>query len=315
MNILVTGGAGFIGQHLCRALLAQGHTVVCMDNFYSSSPSGTVDMGENYSFVMHDVRRNFPTFLTQRSFDQIYNLACPASPVAYQRDPVFTHQTCAYGIQHCVSLAAEQGARLLHTSTSEIYGDPQVHPQPEHYWGNVNPWGTRSCYDEGKRFAETVCHDHIAQGLNCGVARIFNTYGPHMDPEDGRVISNFVNQALRGEPVTIYGDGTQTRSFCYVEDMVAGLIALMNSDVCEPVNLGNPGEFTMNQLVDQLQTVFAQQGRGEIQRVYRPLPADDPRQRKPDIAVAQCRLGWQPEIPLSEGLAHTVEHFAGMMSQ
>lgn len=309
-NILVTGGAGFIGQHLCRALLAQGNSVVCLDNFYSSTRSGTLNMGENYSFLMHDIRIPLPTYLIQRDFDQIYNLACPASPVAYQRDPVFTHQTCARGIERCIEMAIQKGARLLHTSTSEIYGDSLIHPQGEDYWGNVNPWGVRSCYDEGKRFAETVCHDYIAKGADIKVARIFNTYGPHMDPNDGRVISNFVNQALRGEPLTIYGDGTQTRSFCYVDDMVSGLIKLMDSDIKQPVNLGNPTEFTMNQLVTVLQDLFAKQNRGSVECVHCPLPQDDPKKRKPDITLAEQLLDWKPKVTLEQGLEKTLEHFA-----
>lgn len=313
MRIMVTGGAGFIGRNLCERLLAQGHSVLCVDNHYSSSPTNIEALTEHseFEFVQQDIRHSFDP----GDVDQIYNLACPASPPAYQRDPVYTHEVCATGTANMLKLAQQQGITVLHTSTSEIYGDPLVHPQPEHYWGNVNPWGTRSCYDEGKRFAETMCHDYQQLGVSVRVARIFNTYGPHMDPDDGRVISNYITQALTGDAVTIYGDGTQTRSFCYVDDMVEGLIKLMNSDVRVPVNLGNPGEFTMNQLADVLEDIFQQQHRGGFRRVHCELPADDPRQRKPDIALAQQQLNWQPEIQLQQGLAHTVNYFHQRLAQ
>jgi UDP-glucuronate decarboxylase len=304
-RILVTGGSGFIGSHLCKRLLAQGHDVLVADNFYSSSRHNLHDLLGNprFELIRHDV-----TFPLYAEVDEIYHLACPASPVYYQRDPVQTTKTCVHGSINMLGLAKRLGARILLTSTSEVYGDPAVHPQSESYWGNVNPIGIRSCYDEGKRCAETLFFDyHRQHGLPIKVARIFNTYGPKMLPDDGRVVSNFIVQALRGEPLTVFGDGSQTRSFCYVDDMVEGLIALMNSpaEVTGPINLGNPGEFTMLELAKQVLDLTGSGCPVEL----RPLPADDPTRRRPDISRAKELLGWAPTVPLRDGLSRTVGYF------
>ena len=304
-RVLVTGGAGFIGSHLCERLLADGSDVLCADNFYT----GTKDnirhlMGSpHFELLRHDV--TFPLYV---EVDEIYNLACPASPVHYQFDPVQTTKTSVHGAINMLGLAKRVKAKILQASTSEVYGDPQVHPQPEAYWGHVNPIGLRSCYDEGKRCAETLFFDyHRQHGLRIKVARIFNTYGPRMHPNDGRVVSNFIMQALQGKPLTVYGDGRQTRSFCYVDDMVDALMRLMatRDSVAGPVNLGNPGEFMMLQLA---QKVIALTG-SKSRIVKRPLPKDDPRQRRPDIALAKKLLSWAPSIPLEHGLKKTIAYF------
>jgi UDP-glucuronate decarboxylase len=304
-RVLITGGSGFIGSHLSRRLLAQGHEVLVVDNFYSSTRRNVQDLiGEpRFELMRHDV--TFPLYV---EVDQIYHLACPASPVFYQRDPVQTTKTCVHGSINMLGLAKRLGARILLTSTSEVYGDPLEHPQTESYWGNVNPIGVRSCYDEGKRCAETLFFDYYRQHkLPIKVARVFNTYGPNMLPNDGRVVSSFIVQALRGEPVTVYGDGSQTRSFCYVDDLVEGLIAFMNSpeQVTGPINIGNPGEFTMLELAKK---VLALTG-SDCPIENRPLRADDPARRKPDIGRAKEQLGWQPRISLDDGLQPTVEYF------
>jgi UDP-glucuronate decarboxylase len=303
-RILVTGGAGFIGSHLCERLLSEGNEVICLDNFFTGRKENLNGLLDNHRFelVRHDVTE--PILL---EVDQIYNLACPASPVHYQYNPVKTVKTNVMGTINMLGLAKRVRARILQASTSEVYGDPEKHPQTEDYWGNVNPIGIRSCYDEGKRLAETLMTDyHRQNNVDIRIARIFNTYGPRMLEDDGRVVSNFIVQALRGEPLTLYGEGQQTRSFCYVDDLIEGLIRLMNVDgLHEPVNLGNPGEFTIKQLAEEvIKTCGSQSG-----FTYMPLPADDPRQRKPDITRAQTLLGWNPTIPLREGLKRTVEDF------
>ena len=311
MRILITGAAGFLGSHLCDRLVADGHDVLCVDNFVTGNRHNVEHLSEHPSFELmrHDVTR--PLFV---EVDAIYNLACPASPRHYQDNPIRTVKTSVFGALNMLGLAKRLGCPVLQASTSEVYGDPQVHPQTESYWGHVNPIGERSCYDEGKRCAETLFFDYLRRHrLTTKVARIFNTYGPRMHPEDGRVVSNFIVQALRGEPITIYGDGGQTRSFCYVEDMVDGLVRLMNSppDVTGPINIGNPGEFTIRELAE---LVIEKTG-SKSTIVQRPLPADDPRQRKPDIERAQSQLGWQPKVPLRDGLAKTIEYFDRMLSQ
>jgi UDP-glucuronate decarboxylase len=305
-RILITGGAGFLGSHLCERLLAEGNDVLCVDNFYTSTRRNIVHLLDhpNFELMRHDV--TFPLYV---EVDQIYNMACPASPIHYQRDPVQTTKTSVHGAINMLGLAKRTRATILQASTSEVYGDPEVHPQPEAYWGNVNPIGVRSCYDEGKRCAETLFFDYLRQHkMPIKVARIFNTYGPRMLPDDGRVVSNFIVQALSGRDITIYGDGSQTRSFCYVDDLVDGLIRLMNSarEVTGPINLGNPGEFSIKELAEK---VVAQTGSGS-KIVYEPLPADDPTQRQPDIAQARSVLGWEPKISLDEGLPRTIEFFA-----
>ncbi len=310
-RVLVTGGAGFLGSHLCERLLADGAEVICLDNFYTGSKSNIIHLMSNPMFTVleHDVTN--PLYL---QVDEIYNLACPASPVHYQYDPVHTTKTSVMGTINMLGLAKRVNAKILHASTSEVYGDPEVHPQPESYWGHVNPTGIRSCYDEGKRCAETLCFDYNRRhGVEVKVVRIFNTYGPRMHPDDGRVVSNFVVQALKGEPITLYGDGSQTRSFCYADDLIEGFVRMMAtpSDVVGPINLGNPGEFTIRELAHQ---VLAISGSGS-QLVERPLPADDPRQRQPDISKAREILGWEPQVPLAEGLVQTIEHFAKLLGK
>ena len=310
-RVLVTGGAGFLGSHLCERLLAGGAEVVCVDNFFTGSREnlrGIVDH-PRFEVIRHDVA--LPLYL---EVDRIYNLACPASPVHYQHDPVQTTKTSVYGAVNMLGLAKRLKAPVLQASTSEVYGDPEVHPQHEGYWGRVNPIGPRACYDEGKRVAETLFFDyHRQHGLRIKVARIFNTYGPRMHPNDGRVVSNFIVQALQGLPITIYGDGSQTRSFCYVDDLVDGLMALMDSDdaVTGPVNLGNPGEFTMLELARLVIELTG--SRSPI--VHQALPVDDPKQRRPDIGVARGRLGWTPSVPLRDGLARTIEYFDGVLAE
>jgi UDP-glucuronate decarboxylase len=310
-RILITGGAGFLGSHLCERLLADGHDVLCVDNFYTSTRRNIVHLLEhpNFELMRHDV--TFPLYV---EVDEIYNMACPASPIHYQRDPVQTTKTSVHGAINMLGLAKRTRARILQASTSEVYGDPEIHPQTEDYWGNVNPIGIRSCYDEGKRCAETLFFDYRRQyDLPIKVARIFNTYGPRMLPDDGRVVSNFIVQALKGEDITIYGDGSQTRSFCYVDDLVEGLVRLMESpkDVTGPINLGNPGEFSIKELAEK---VITQVGNGS-KLVYEPLPSDDPTQRQPDISQAREVLGWEPRVPLDEGLVNTVAFFRELTSK
>nr|WP_299598106.1 UDP-glucuronic acid decarboxylase family protein [Sphingomonas bacterium] len=305
-RVLVTGGAGFVGSHLCEKLLERGDEVVCADNFYTGSRHNVYHLLDNprFELVRHDV--TFPLYV---EVDQVYNLACPASPIHYQNDPVQTTKTSFLGAVNMLGLAKRLRIPILQASTSEVYGDPHVHPQREDYWGNVNPIGIRSCYDEGKRCAETLFFDyHRQHRIEIKVARIFNTYGPRMHPNDGRVVSNFICQALRGQDITIYGDGSQTRSFCYVADLVDGLMRLMDSDasVTGPINLGNPGEFTMIELADAVRELTGSKSR----LVRMPLPSDDPKQRQPDIAVATATLGWTPQVALREGLARTIEYFA-----
>ncbi|MCP4468329.1 MAG: SDR family oxidoreductase [Halieaceae bacterium] len=308
-RVLVTGGAGFLGSHLCQRLVEQGDDVLCADNFFTGTKDNIIDLLDkpNFELMRHDV--TLPLYV---EVDEIYNLACPASPVHYQHDPVQTTKTSVHGAINMLGLAKRTGARIFQASTSEVYGDPQVHPQPESYWGHVNPVGERSCYDEGKRCAETLFFDyHRQHGLNIKVARIFNTYGPKMHPNDGRVVSNFIMQALRGDAITIFGDGGQSRSFCYVDDLIDGFLALMNTDdeVTGPVNLGNPNEFTILELA---QTVIALTG-SKSELVNNPLPSDDPLQRQPDIDAARSLLGWEPGIQLEEGLKSTIDYFAGML--
>ena len=302
---LVTGGAGFIGSHLCERLLNDGYDVLCVDNYYSSTKDNIAHLLSNPRFevIRHDV--TFPLYI---EVDEIYHLACPASPVHYQRDPVQTTKTAVHGSINMLGLAKRTGAKILLTSTSEVYGDPQVHPQTEDYWGNVNPIGPRACYDEGKRAAETLFFDYYRQhNLKIKVVRLFNTYGPRMHPHDGRVVSNFIVSALSGTPLTVYGEGQQTRSFCYVDDLIDGLIAMMHTgdDVTGPINLGNPGEFTIAELAD---LVLSQTG-SSAGIEYHPLPQDDPVRRQPDISRAKATLGWAPTIPLAEGLTRTIDFF------
>jgi UDP-glucuronate decarboxylase len=304
-RVLVTGGAGFLGSHLCERLLADGHDVLCVDNFFTGSRDNVLHLLGNprFELLRHDV--TFPLYV---EVDQIYNLACPASPIHYQLDPVQTTKTSVHGAINMLGLAKRVNASILQASTSEVYGDPEVHPQQEGYWGRVNPVGPRACYDEGKRCAETLFFDYFRQhGLRIKVARIFNTYGPRMHPNDGRVVSNFIVQALRGAPITLYGDGQQTRSFCYVDDLIEGLIRLMNTpdEVTGPVNLGNPVEFTIRELAEQ---VLAQT-RSQSSLLQEPLPQDDPRQRQPDIDLARQLLGWEPAVPLADGLERTIDYF------
>ena len=309
-RIAVTGGAGFVGSHLCEALLAQGHEVLCIDNFYTGARSNVQGLltHPRFELMRHDI--TFPLYI---EVDEIYNLACPASPVHYQFDPVQTLKTSVIGAINTLGLAKRLRVPILQASTSEVYGDPEVHPQTEDYWGNVNPIGPRSCYDEGKRCAETLFFDyHRQHQLAIKVVRIFNTYGPRMHPNDGRVVSNFIVQALRGEDITIFGDGSQTRSFCYVDDLVRGLIAMMESsrDVVGPINIGNPSEFTIRQLAELVIEMVG--GRSRI--VQRPLPQDDPKQRQPDITQARQTLGWEPTIALREGLVRTIGYFDALLA-
>jgi UDP-glucuronate decarboxylase len=304
MRVMVTGGAGFIGSHLCERLVLQGHHVVCLDNFFTGRRENVRHLleYERFELVRHDVCE--PLLL---QVDQIYNLACPASPIHYQYNPIKTVKSNVMGTLNMLVLARRVGARILQASTSEVYGEPHVHPQTEDYWGNVNPIGLRSCYDEGKRVAETLMMDYHRQNkVDTRIARIFNTYGPRMAESDGRVVSNFIVQSLRGEPLTLYGKGEQTRSFCYVDDLVDGLISLMESDAHDPVNLGNPGEFSIRELAEEI----ARQCGTPLRVQYRPLPQDDPTQRRPDITRAQTLLGWTPAVPLHEGLALTIPYFA-----
>jgi len=310
-KILVTGGAGFLGSHLCERLLAKGHEVLCVDNLFTGSRRNIVNLLENgrFEFMRHDV--TFPLYV---EVDEIYNLACPASPVHYQYDPVQTTKTSVIGAINMLGLAKRLKVKIFQASTSEVYGDPEVHPQPEEYWGRVNPIGFRSCYDEGKRCAETLFFDyHRQHKLQIKVARIFNTYGPRMHPNDGRVVSNLVIQALQNEDITIYGDGSQTRAFCYVDDLIEGFLRLMETgtEVTGPINIGNPGEFSIRQLASLIIDITG--SRSKI--VSRPLPPDDPRQRRPDIDKAKELLNWEPTIPLREGLSRTIAYFDGFLSE
>lgn len=307
-RILVTGGAGFLGSHLCDRLIAQGHDVICLDNFFTSQKSNVTHLLDEHNFELlrHDITH--PLWI---EVDEIYNLACPASPIHYQWNPIKTMKCSVVGIINVLGMAKRTGAKVMHASTSEIYGDPEVHPQPESYRGNVNPIGPRACYDEGKRAAETLCFDYNrAHRTTVKVVRIFNTYGPRMHPFDGRVVSNFILQALTGEDITIYGDGSQTRSFCYVDDLIEGFIRMMNGpdDFIGPVNLGNPGEFTIKQLAEMVIDMTGTKSR----IVYEDLPADDPTQRQPVIDLAKEKLDWSPRVPLVEGLGKTIEYFKGV---
>ena len=310
-SVLVTGGAGFLGSHLCDRLLEAGHDVVCVDNFFTGTKRNIEHLVGNprFELLRHDV--TFPLYL---EVDEIYNLACPASPIHYQHDPVQTTKTSVHGAINMLGLAKRLKCHILQASTSEVYGDPAAHPQREDYWGNVNPVGPRSCYDEGKRCAETLFFDYYRQHkLEIKVARIFNTYGPRMHPNDGRVVSNFIVQALKGDPISIYGDGCQTRSFCYVDDLVRGVIRLMASPkgFTGPVNLGNPVEFTIRQLAEQV----IEMTRSKSRLNFLPLPQDDPKQRQPDITLAKERLAWQPSVPLRDGLKHTIGYFERLLSE
>jgi UDP-glucuronate decarboxylase len=308
-RILVTGGAGFIGSHLCRVLLERGAEVLCVDNFFTGTREHVLSLRDNprFELLRHDI--TFPLYV---EVDEIYNLACPASPIHYQTDPVQTTKTCVHGSINMLGLAKRVNARILQASTSEVYGDPEEHPQTENYWGRVNPVGTRSCYDEGKRCAETLFFDYWRQhSLEIKVARIFNTYGPRMHPNDGRVVSNFIMQALRGEPITLYGDGTQTRSFCYVDDLVEGLVRLMHtpSQCTGPMNLGNPEEYQVGELAQQVIDMTG--SRSQIE--YKPLPQDDPKRRRPDISQARKILDWTPKTPLAQGLEKTIAYFRELL--
>jgi UDP-glucuronate decarboxylase len=310
-RILITGGAGFLGSHLCRRLLDEGHEILCVDNFFTGTRRNITHLidDKRFELLRHDV--TFPLFV---EVDEIYNLACPASPIQYQFDPVQTTKTSVLGAINMLGLAKRLKVKILQASTSEVYGDPTVHPQPESYWGHVNPIGPRSCYDEGKRCAETLFFDyHRQHRLKIKVARIFNTYGPYMRPDDGRVVSNFICQALLGEDITIFGDGAQTRSFCFVADLVDGLIRLMNSpnEVTGPLNLGNPTEFSIRELAEKIIAITGSKSK----IVAKPLPSDDPRQRQPDITAARGLLGWKPTIPLEDGLALTVAYFETLLSE
>ncbi|QUM71330.1 UDP-glucuronic acid decarboxylase family protein [Sphingopyxis granuli] len=310
-RILVTGAAGFLGSHLCERLVAQGHEVLGVDNYFTGRRANVAHLlnQPNFELMRHDV--TMPLFV---EVDEIYNLACPASPVHYQYDPVQTTKTSVHGAINMLGLAKRTGAKILQASTSEVYGDPEQHPQTEEYWGNVNPIGPRSCYDEGKRCAETLFFDyHRQNGVKIKVMRIFNTYGPRMHPEDGRVVSNFIMQALTGKPITIYGDGQQTRSFCYVDDLIEGMIRLMNSpdEVTGPINIGNPGEFTIRELAEKVVEMVG----ADAELAFRDLPVNDPMQRKPDIGKAKSILGWEPTIPLEQGLEKTIDYFRGVIAK
>ena len=310
-RILITGGAGFLGSHLCERLLADGNEVICADNFFTGSKRNIIHLLANpyFELIRHDV--TFPLYV---EVDEIYNLACPASPVNYQFDPVQTLKTSVHGAINMLGLAKRVKARILQASTSEVYGDPEVHPQTESYWGKVNPIGIRSCYDEGKRCAETLFFDyHRQHGVAIKVARIFNTYGPRMQPNDGRVVSNFIVQALRGDPITIYGEGQQTRSFCYVDDLVDGLVGLMATQgaVTGPVNLGNPVEFTIRQLAERILALTG----SSSELIFRPLPQDDPQQRQPNISLAKQLMGWEPMVMLDQGLEKTISYFDQLLGE
>ncbi len=308
-RILVTGGAGFLGSHLCERLLNDGHEVICLDNFFTGTKSNISHLSGNVNFevIRHDVV--FPLYI---EVDEIYNLACPASPIHYQHDPISTFKTGVLGAMNMLGLAKRTGAKIMQASTSEVYGDPEVHPQPESYWGKVNPNGIRSCYDEGKRSAETLFFDYERQhNINIKVARIFNTYGPNMHPNDGRVVSNFIVQALKNEPITVYGDGTQTRSFCYVDDLIEVFVRLMDSpdDFSGPVNTGNPVEFTILELAEKVIEMTESKSIIDL----KPLPQDDPTQRRPDITLAKEKLNWDPQIKLDQGLVKTIEYFKNII--
>lgn len=310
-TVLITGGAGFLGSHLCDRLIDAGHDVICLDNFFTGSKRNIEHLigHPRFELLRHDV--TFPLYV---EVDEIYNLACPASPIHYQHDPVQTTKTSVHGAINMLGLAKRLKARIFQASTSEVYGDPSIHPQTEAYWGNVNPIGPRSCYDEGKRCAETLFFDYWRQHrLEIKVARIFNTYGPRMHPNDGRVVSNFIVQALKGEPITIYGDGSQTRSFCYVDDLIEGFVRLMDTpkDLTGPVNLGNPSEFSMKELAE----LTLEMTGSKSKLTFLALPEDDPKQRQPDIAQARERLGWQPTVPLRDGLRHTIGYFDKLLSE
>jgi len=309
-RILVTGGAGFLGSHLCDRLIQDGHDLICLDNFFTGSKDNVSHLlgHPRFELMRHDV--TFPLYV---EVDQIFNLACPASPIHYQHDPVQTTKTSVHGAINMLGLAKRTKARIFQASTSEVYGDPEVHPQPESYWGRVNPIGPRSCYDEGKRCAETLFFDYRRQhNMDIKVVRIFNTYGPRMHPNDGRVVSNFIVQALRGDDITIYGDGRQTRSFCYVDDMIEGFVRMMNSEAgfTGPVNMGNPGEFTMLELAEKALKLVG----GKSKLAFHPLPTDDPKQRQPDISLAKSKLGWEPKVALEDGLKETVAYFRKLVA-
>lgn len=309
-NILVTGGAGFLGSHLCEKLLQDSNNnVICLDNFFTGNKHNVYHLlnNKNFELIRHDV--TFPLYI---EVDEIYNLACPASPIHYQHDPVQTTKTSVHGAINLLGLAKRTGAKIFQASTSEVYGDPEVHPQPEEYWGKVNPIGIRSCYDEGKRCAETLFFDyHRQNNVNIRVARIFNTYGPRMNPNDGRVVSNFIVQALKGDDITIYGDGSQTRSFCYVDDLIDGFIKLMNApdEITGPINLGNPGEFSMKELAEKILLLTGSNSKLNFQE----LPQDDPKQRRPNIQKANSQLGWEPNINLEIGLKETINYFKNIL--
>jgi UDP-glucuronate decarboxylase len=308
-KILVTGGAGFLGSHLCEVLLESGNEVLCVDNYFTGNKTNILPLLDNprFELMRHDV--TFPLYV---EVDEIYNLACPASPIHYQHDPVQTTKTSVHGAINMLGLAKRLNAKILQASTSEVYGDPSVHPQTEDYWGNVNPIGIRSCYDEGKRCAETLFFDYYRQHqLRIKVMRIFNTYGPRMHPDDGRVVSNFIVQALKGENITIYGNGSQTRSFCYVDDLVRGMVLLMNSgdEITGPINIGNPNEFTVLELAETVKAMLS----SDSEIILQDLPSDDPKQRQPNIDLASSVLGWQPTIELEEGLVKTIEYFRGIV--
>ncbi len=310
-RIAITGGAGFLGSHLCERLLNEGNEVVCIDNYFTGTKQNILHLLDNplFEVVRHDV--TFPLYI---EVDEIYNLACPASPIHYQFDPVQTTKTSVHGAINMLGLAKRIRAKIFQASTSEVYGDPEVHPQPESYWGHVNPNGIRACYDEGKRCAETLFFDyHRQHNLRIKIARIFNTYGPNMHPNDGRVVSNFIVQALKGESITVYGDGSQTRSFCYVDDLIEGFVRLMDSDdsFTGPVNMGNPGEFTILELAEKVVDMVG--SKSEI--IFKPLPSDDPQQRRPDIALAKSELDWEPTIKLDKGLVPTIAYFDNLLKK